>query len=133
MKSNINIILFLVALTIVSCKKEVPFKDFKFSEKGIVVHCENQNNALLSEAIFSFENDIVNYYAQVGKTSLATAYFQFIKSATSIELNYADIVSPHSVKIFEALKNEDDLWDAENPYSYINYKGETLSCITSKF
>ena len=130
MKSTINFILFLGALTVVSCKKETPFKEYKFAEKGNVIICDKQNTALINEALFSFEEDITAFYSQNGQKNIANAYSQFLRTATMNRIKYEDIVSPQTVKIFEALKNENDLWDANNPDSHLNYKGDLLSCIS---
>lgn len=131
MKSTFNLILFLGALTVVSCKKENTFNDYKFSEKGSVITCDNQNTALINEALFSFEADIAAFYAQNGQENVPNAYGQFLRAASINRIKYADIVSPHTVKVFEALKNENDLWDANNPNSHLNYKGNLLDCISS--
>ncbi|MWW25892.1 hypothetical protein [Algibacter lectus] len=131
MKSTINFILFLGALTVVSCKKENTFNDYKFSEKGSVITCNNQNTALINEALFSFEADIAVFYAQNGQENVPNAYGQFLRAASINRIKYEDIVSPHTVKVFEALKHVNDLWDANNPDSHLNYKGDLLECISS--
>ena len=131
MKSTFNLILFLVVLTFSSCKKENTFNDYKFAEKGSVIMCDQQNNALINEALFSFEADITAFYKQNGRENIANAYGQFLRAATINRVKYEDIVSPHTVKVFQALKNENDLWDANNTNSHLNYKGELLACISS--
>ncbi|MCL5129906.1 MULTISPECIES: hypothetical protein [unclassified Algibacter] len=131
MKSTVNIILLLVALTAVSCKKENTFNDYKFAEKGNVINCENQNTALINEALFSFEDDIASFYAKNGQKNMTTSYSQFLRNATINRVKYADVVSPHTVKVFEALKNEGSLWDANNPDSHLNYKSDLINCIAS--
>ena len=131
MKATFNTLLILVTLTAVSCKKENTFKDYKFAEKGNVIQCENQNAALINEAVFSFENDIESFYERNGQKSMTTAYSQFLRNSSINRVKYADLVSPHSVKVFEALKNESGLWDANNPDSHLNYKSALLNCIAS--
>ena len=133
MKSTINLILLLVILTITGCKKENTFTDYKFAEKDLAISCKNQNNALINEALLSFENDIAIYYANYAKNDLAKAYSLFLSSAHVNKLNYLDVVSPHSIKVFKALKNEAGLWDANNPNSHINYKADLLTCLVDNF
>lgn len=133
MKWTINFILLLAVLTVISCKKENTFTDYKFAEKDPIITCENQNNALLTEALLSFENDISIYYADLTKNDLAKAYSIFLSSAPVNTLNYQKVVSPHSIKVFEALKNEAGLWDANNLNSHLNYKGDLLTCIVDNF
>lgn len=132
MKVKFNLIVFLLVLTLTSCKKENTFNDFKFESKGVVVDCENKNlSALLNEALFSFEDDITKFYNR-GQTNLPSAYSQFIRNALSNRVKYEDVVSPHTVKVFEALKQENSLWDAENKASYLNYNSTFFNCIADK-
>jgi len=131
MKSTINIILVLIAVTATSCKKDNTFKDYKFAEKGSVVKCEIQDIALINEAVFSFENDIELFYERNGQKSMNTAYSQFLRNVIINRIKFADIVSPHTVKVFEALKNVEGLWDANNPDSHLNYKSALLTCIAN--
>ena len=125
--------LTIIALTIslISCKKENTLSEYKFADKGLVLSCENVNSKLYSEALFSFENDILNFYGKNNpNANLIQAYGQFIRNAIYGRIKYKDIVSQHTVKVFEALKNENDLWDANNPKSYLNYNSALINCIS---
>lgn len=133
MKPTINFILFLLTLTIISCKKEQKFSEFTFAEKGNVIKCEDKNIDIINEALFSFEDDIASFYAVNGNKNLTNAYSQFLRASTAKRVNYTDIISPHSVKVFEALKTVNKLWDANNANSYLNYNSDLLSCISSSF
>lgn len=124
--------LFFIALTIslMSCKNENTLSEYKHADKGLVLSCENVNSKLYSEALFTFENDILTYYGRNNpNASLIQAYNQFIRNAVYGRIKYTDMVSPHTVKVFEALKNENKLWDANNPKSYLNYKSSLVKCI----
>ncbi|WP_418603221.1 hypothetical protein [Hwangdonia sp.] len=124
--------LFVIALTfgLMSCKNENTLQEYKFADKGLVLSCKNVNSKLYSEALFAFEDDILKYYGKNNpNASLVQAYGQFIRNAIYGRLKYEDIVSPHTVKVFETLKNENDLWDANNPESYLNYNGALVKCI----
>ncbi len=124
--------LFVIALTfgLMSCKNENTLQEYKYADKGLVLSCENVNSKLYSEALFAFEDDILKYYGKNNpNASLVQAYGQFIRNAIYGRLKYEDIVSPHTVKVFETLKNENDLWDANNPESYLNYNGALVKCI----
>ncbi len=125
--------LFIIALTfgLISCKKDNTLSEYKFADKGLVLSCENVNSKLYSEALFAFENDILNYYGKNNpNASLIQAYGQFIRNSIYGKLKFEDIVSPHTVKVFEALKNENDLWDANNIKSYLNYNSALVNCIS---
>jgi len=129
MKLTLNLILVLIAFTFMGCEKKTPFSDFKYANKGAVLNCENINTPLFNEALFSFENDIVSFYNKNGPENIGLAYSQFMRNAINGRAKYIEIVSPHTVKIFEALKNENNLWDAENTKSYLNYKSDYITCI----
>lgn len=136
MKSKFNIIVLLVAVTVFSCKKESEEKtlsEYKFSEKGIVLNCDQFDLKLLNEALFSFEDDILKTYGKTGQTgnpNLTRAYSQFIRTALYSRGNFIDIVSPHSVEIFEVLKTKTDLWNLNGADSTLNYNSPVLKCIS---
>ena len=126
--------LFTIALAIslISCKKNNTLSEYKFTDKGVVINCENVNPKLYSEAICSFENDILSFYGKNNpNASLIQAYNQFIRNSISNRVKLEDIASSHTAKIFEALKNENDLWDATNPNSHLNYNSNFFNCITN--
>ena len=56
-----------------SCKKETTFTDFKFSDKPATLACENLNIKLYNEALYSFEDDILNFYQRNDKKSLLSS------------------------------------------------------------
>ena len=124
--------LFVIVLTIglTSCKKENALSEYKYADKGVVLSCENVNSKLYSEALFAFENDILTFYGKNNpNASLIQAYGQFIRNAIYGRIKYENMVSPHTVKVFEILKHETDLWDANNPNSHLNYNSPLVKCI----
>lgn len=124
--------LFVIALVIsaVSCKKETTLSEYKFGEKGTVLNCDNINLKLYNEALFSFEKDIETFYGK-DKPNLTRAYSQFIRNAAIGRVKYEDIVSPHSLKVFDALKEENNLWNAESSKSYLSYTSPFFNCISN--
>lgn len=133
MNLKFKLIACFVLITLFSCKKEAEEKtldDYKFSEKGIVLNCDNFDVKLLNEALFSFEDDILNAYGQ-NNPNLTRAYSQFIRNALYNRVKYTDVVSPHSAKIFEVLKSKQELWDMENPDTKLNYDSSVISCISN--
>lgn len=126
--------LFVITLviTFTSCKKENTLSEYKFTDKGTALTCNELNSKLYNEALFSFENDILIYYGRnKPNTSLIQSYNQFVRTAVSGRLKYEDIISTHTLKIFETLKNENDLWDANNPKSNLNYNSALIDCIAT--
>lgn len=137
MNLKFKLFAFLLVFALFSCKKEAEEKTldtYKFSEKGIVLNCDEFDLKLLNEALFSFEDDILNAYGTTGQSStpnLTRAYSQFIRNAMYGRINYADIVSPHTAKVFEVLKSKQELWDLNNPNTTLNYNSAVISCISN--
>ena len=132
MNSKINVITFLFVLTLLGCKKEQTFTDFQYTEKGMVLNCENLDTKLYNEALFAFENDVLSFYNKNNPNpNQLRAYSQFVRDAVYNRAKYAEIVSPHTVKVFQALKDDSDLWDATNPKSHLNYNSAFFKCIAN--
>jgi hypothetical protein len=132
MNSKITLITLLFVITLFSCKKEKFFTDFKYADKPLAFTCEGVNSKLLNEALYSFEDDISNYYnKKKPNPRLDQAYSQIIRNSVFGRLKPEDIVSKHTVSVFEALKNEDNLWSSENPKSRLNYNSAVLKCISN--
>ncbi|MGZ0014722.1 hypothetical protein [Yeosuana sp. AK3] len=129
MKTKCYFIAVILIYSMTSCKQENAFKDFKFSEKPAKLACNSLNSKLYNEALYSFEEDITNFYSK-DKRSLLSAYSQFIRLTNYNRVKYRDIVSEHTLKVFEALKNESELWDANNSNSHLNYNGPLMNCIS---
>ncbi|MDO6760416.1 hypothetical protein Q4566_09430 [Tamlana sp. 2_MG-2023] len=115
-----------------SCKKENTFTNFKYADKPETITCEGVNNKLLKEALYSFEADIFIYYKKNRpQNRLNQAYSQFIRNTSYNGVKFEEIASPHTIEIFEALKNENELWDANNPKSHLNYNSAFIECISN--
>lgn len=132
MNSKITLTTLLFVFTLFSCKQEKVFSDYKYADKPQTFTCEGVNSKLLNEALYSFEDDIVKHY-QKDKPSprLDQSYSQVIRNSAFGRLKLEDVVSKHTVDIFEALKKEDNLWDANNPKSNLNYNSATLKCVSN--
>ena len=131
MNLKITLITFLLALTFFGCKKENSFTDYKYTDKPDVLVCDGSNAKLYQEALYAFEDDILNYYSKAKpNSSLSQAYSQFIRSAIYGRLKFEDIISEHTLKVFEALKNEEDLWNTNNFETNLNYKSNIIKCIS---
>ncbi|GAL67471.1 hypothetical protein [Jejuia pallidilutea] len=137
MNLKFKLFAFLLVFTLFSCKKEAEEKtldEYKYTEKGIVLNCDKFDLKLLNEALFSFENDILEAYGKNGQTgapNLTRAYSQFIRNAMYGRMNYADIVSPHTAKVFEVLKSKQELWDLNNANTKLNYNSSVMACIAN--
>ena len=132
MKSTLTLITFLLVFTLFNCNKQNPFSDYKYSDKPEAIICEGLNSKLYNEALYSFEDDILKFYQQKkSNITLVQGYSQFIRAAIYSPPKFEEIVSKHTLDVFEALKNDTDLWDATNSKSHLNYNGKILNCIAS--
>ncbi len=134
MKSKVNLkfnlIVCFLALVFADCKDEEKFDNFKFADKDISIDCEKANlKLLINEAVYSFEDDITTFYSK-NEPNINIAYSQFVRNAVNGQINYAEIVSPHTVKVFEVLKKESVFWDHKNPKSHLNYNSPFFQCMT---
>ena len=130
MTLNLKRLVFLLLLIVVSCKKENTFSNYQYADNGIVINCDNENTKLYSEALFSFENDITNYYKK-NTENLQLAYAQLIRSSIVGRTKFEEIVSPHTLEIFEVLKKESDLWNVNNSVSNLNYDSSLMECLAN--
>ncbi|MEP3837871.1 MAG: hypothetical protein ABJM36_09495 [Algibacter sp.] len=132
MKSKITTFTFLLVITLFSCNQGSQFTDYKYADKPATITCEGVNLKLLNEALYSFEDDIAKHYNKGNRAPrLDQAYSQIIRNSIYGRLKIEDIASKHTVAVFEALKKEEDLWDATNPKSHLNYNSKVLNCISS--
>lgn len=126
--------LFVIALVIslASCKRETKhtFTDYLYADKPESITCENFDTKLLKEALYSFEDDIANHYDAQTK-NLSRSYNRFINEALSNRLKYEDVISAHTVNVFEAMKNNTSLWNQGNAKSNLSYNSEILKCIVN--
>jgi hypothetical protein len=133
---NLKFSLIVLALILLSssCKKDtgVTLSNYKFSDKGIVLNCDGIDLKLVNEALFAFEDDISSFYAKkASNPNLQLAYAQFIRDANNGRANYAEILTPHTVEVFNVLKTKNDLWNMNNTTSYLNYDSDFFNCITN--
>ena len=129
---NLKTTLFalLLAFTFFSCKNENTFSDYKYQDKPLVIACDGVNSKLYQEALYSFEDDLIKYYEKSSqKRTLIQAYSQLLRNSIYGKMKYEDVISEHTLKVFEALKNEEGLWDLNNAKSRLNYNSDIIKCI----
>ncbi|MFI1745601.1 hypothetical protein [Thalassobellus sediminis] len=130
MNSNLKLIALFLGMTLLSCKNENTLPEFKYSDKSIALTCTDVNSKLYNEALYSFENDILIFYSKnKPNPSLIQAYSQFIRNARYGRAKYEEIISEHTSNIFKTLKQDNDLWDANNTKSHLNYNSKLIKCI----
>jgi len=120
------IVVFVFQLT--SCKNEGKLPEFKYADQPATVTCNANLDALLKEALYSFENDILEKHDPRGK-NLTRAYRTFLNNALSNRGQYETTVSEHSKQLFEVLKTKSELWDLNSPVSNLNYSSDLVTCL----
>lgn len=131
MNSKITLITFSLFFIAFSCKKEIQLSNYKYADKVIGFTCENVNSKLLNEALYSFEDDILNYYRKGTQNyRLEQAYSQFIRNSVFGRLKIEDLVSKHTVEIFDVLKKQENLWDVSDTKAQLNYNSPLVACIS---
>ncbi len=119
---------FVIFIT--SCetgKKSAPL-EYIYAEKKQVINCENQNNALLNEALYSFENDIIKKYDRDAQR-VAYAYANFIMPGITGTVDFKRLASDHSQKILQKLIEEEIIIPNVGTKSNLNYTHPAVSCI----
>jgi len=124
MKTFIKLFVVIFAINLSSCKKPL---EYKYSDKNDFLICDSVNNQLYKEAFYAFENDLLNYHG--GQSSnITSSYYSFLHRALNGSIKSKDIVSPHTLLVFEALKEDKELWDYKGN---LNYNSPIIKCISN--
>lgn len=133
MKTYFKLIVFLLVCTFSSCKNEATLSEYKFSDQETVLNCEGQDSKLLNEALYAFEEDIKTYYANnyTKNGELYLFYSEFIVRYIKNLVPYEELVTPHTLEVFNVLKTKTELWNPENTVSKLNYYNPFFNCIAA--
>ena len=130
MQKSIKLLTYICALCLLACQnspKKVDL-DFIYTNQGNVLNCDGLDTALIQEAFYSFENDLTSYYTPE-KPIYSRAYSIFVSQALSDRVNYSLMVSEHSKKVLEALKQDESLWTNNPDGSKVNFNHPIFECI----
>lgn len=133
MKTNFKLFAFLAVSILLSCKQEVTLSDYKFSDKPTVLDCGDKDSKLYNEALYAFEDDITSFYKNKNNPNgnLGLIYSQFLRYSDANRINYEELVTPHTLEVFNVLKTKKDLWNMESSVSKFNYYGSFFDCIAA--
>ncbi|HEX9828361.1 MAG TPA: hypothetical protein VGA80_17315 [Flavobacteriaceae bacterium] len=133
MKPNFNLIAFLFLCTVLSCKNETALSEYKFSDQEAVLNCEGQDSKLLNEALYAFEGDLKTFFKNnyTRNGDLYMFYSQFIPRDVKGMVPYEELMTPHTLEVFNVLKTKKDLWNPENTVSKLNYNSSFFNCIAT--
>lgn len=125
-----SFVFILLSTLILSCA-QTPKMQYKHGDKEQSIACENQNNALLNEALHSFEEDLIQYKQGESPKSRIAAYGQFIYKGMLGTAAYKDIANDHSLAIRDQLLAENILI-TDGLKSNLNYAHPAVLCIIEK-
>lgn len=123
MKRIVFVSLLVIAI---SCNQKAEF-NYKYANQEQVINCIDANNSLLNEALYTFENDLINLYDSINRVKTAS-YGRFMYRGMNGTAAYKDIASDDSQKIIEALIAENILVKNKKP-SHLNYQHPAVNCI----
>lgn len=131
---KLKLVILVLCLCVCNCKQDSNTKisitnfDYKFFNAEKLLDCEGFDTRLLQEAVQSFETDIAKFYTP-NEPVLYRAYTQFINKTISNTIDYSALVSEHSAKVLEALKQDETLWTVNPNGRKINYNHPLFTCI----
>ena len=127
MKQKLTALALLLILF--NCQTETkPQLDYKFAPETPTLKCESANTKLFEEALLSFEADLKKAYTP-DQEKPSQAYSQYMRLVTGNRVIYKDVVSEHSLKVYEALKAEKSLWVKTEDNMQLNFKHPIFKCI----
>lgn len=131
MKHNI-IYLLILALSFAGCEESI---EYKYLDKPQAVNCPGIDSQLMHEALYSFQEDIAVFYnentdyRQGTKSYYMEAYMQYVFFGFSGGARFHEIVSDHSLKILEKLREVPGLFIQKEGRWELNYEHEYVQCL----
>ncbi len=125
--------LILLVFVIISCSKPFPYK---YQDKEQVIDCPNFDLKLMNEALYSFKDDISRYYLkeiqEKDYLNFPFSYAQYIYKGAEGSVFYDKIASPHTLKVFNELVKQEDLFIKRKGKSNLNYHNGFVKCLINK-
>lgn len=129
MKTTFKLLALVILVTISSCDNAKKI-EYKYAESPKLLACDFPDGDLYKEAIYSFENDIINAYDMQNKNA-TKAYSNFINFSLRRSLDVKNIASERSLKIAKALKKDSNLWATNNDVNTLNKSHSLIDCIAN--
>ena len=128
-----KIVLILVTIaTLSSCSDSDPFP-YKYQNEQQVINCSNSDSKIMNEALYAFREDISRYFLkEIQKKDYLNflySYQQYIYRGAKGNLFYNEIVSDHTIKVYNELLKQDNLFIKTKGKSNLNYKNEFVQCL----
>ncbi len=121
-----NCIVVLMAITLLSCQQNLTYK---YSDKEEVFNCASVNTALYSEALYAFEDYILEHYVANPPNTPSQAYAFYWEIAVRDLMPALELIDDHMIQIIEVLKKDETLWTETNGQISLNPEHPLLTCI----
>ena len=131
MKSKSILLLAVIAVTLSSCKDDFPYK---YAEQPPAVDCDQINQALLNEAMYSFQEDVAVHYNFRNYSPTTPVYYQwgfgnYVYNGSQGVAPYEEIMSEHTKLVLLALIKEEGLFTKKTGQFALNYKHPVVTCL----
>jgi len=125
-----KLLVITLVISLASCNKDkgVVFTDYKYADKLEKISCGDTDTKLLNEALYAFEEDVTKHY-KTQNGNMTRAYSRFIRESIAGRLKFEDVISKHTLEVFEALKKDQTLWNLGGTKSNLNYNSDIINCI----
>jgi len=127
LKMNKIVLILITIATLSSCSDSDPFP-YKYQNEQQVINCSSSDSKIMNEALYAFREDISRYFLkEIQKKdylSFLYSYQQDIYRGAKGNLFYNEIVSDHTIKVYNELLKQDNLFIKTKGKSNLNYKNE---------
>lgn len=117
-------LVFVITLNFSCNKNEATLSEFKYANQPETVTCKTGYDDILKEALYTFENDIINKYDPKGKNKVRS-YRTYISNALLDRQDLPNTISAHTKEVFDVLKSKPDLFNGNT----LNYNSDIAKCI----
>ena len=122
--------LIITISTLISCSEPFPYK---YQNEQQVINCSNNDSKIMNEALYSFREDISKHFLkEIQKKDYLNflySYEQYIYRGAKGNLSYYEIVSDHTIKVYNELLKQDNLFIKTKGKSNLNYKNDFVQCL----
>jgi len=129
MKTTFKLLTLLLLVTFSNCETAEKL-EYKYANKAKLLSCDLPNGELYKEAVYAFENDIINTYDNQNR-NLSKCYSNFLNLRQRGNVKVTELASEHTLKIAKALKDETSLWNTNNEITSLNNSNALIDCIAN--
>ncbi len=106
---------------------------YKFQSRPQLIECDGLDKALIHEALYSFQEDIANFYNNqnrpLNNETYINGYGNFVQPGLAGTAPYHLMASRHTIEIWNQLKDTPNLWNNDSEDTHLNYEHPFISCL----